>query len=146
LKTSVAYFSACLASLLAALAAAATPALTATDAWIRALPGTDVAAAYLTVHNTGTAPISIVGVRSPVAAMAMIHETRLIGTQSTMRAREELVLAPGETVHFAPGALHVMLHGLVRALKPGEDVPLVLLLKGGDTREVSAHVRALGQE
>lgn len=146
MKTPVAFFVACLASLLAALAAAATPALSAADAWIRATPGTDVAAAYLTVRNRGARPVSIIGARSPAAAMAMIHETKLVGTQSTMRAREELVVAPGEAVHFAPGGLHIMLHGLARALQPGEDVPIVLLLKGGDTLEVTAHVRPLGQE
>jgi copper(I)-binding protein len=128
------------------LAWAATAALTATDAWVRVIPGAEVAAAYLTVHNGGTEPVTIVGVSSPVAALAMIHETRLIGTQSTMRAREELVIAPGQTLRFAPGGLHVMLHALTGTLKPGDQVPLLLLLKGGATLAVTAHVVPLAPE
>jgi periplasmic copper chaperone A len=125
---------------------AAAPALRATQAWIRALPGTDVAAAYLTLTNTGTQPITVVGVRSSVAAQAMIHETKLVGATSSMRPRESLLVAPGATVRFAPDGLHVMLHGLSHALKPGDDVPLVLLLGDGTTLTVTAHVRALDQE
>jgi periplasmic copper chaperone A len=145
LRTAAAFLAAGLATLtLAALAAA--PALSAADAWIRATPGADVAAAYLTLTNSGALPVTVIGVRSSVAGMAMIHETHLVGTQSTMRSREELTVAPKETVRFAPGGLHVMLQTLTHALKPGEDVTLVLLLKGGDTLDVVAHVRPLGQE
>jgi copper(I)-binding protein len=125
---------------------AAAPALSAADAWVRATPGAEVAAAYLTLRNGGAQPITIVGVRSPLAGMAMIHETKLVGTQSTMRAHEQLRLAPGETVRLAPGGLHVMLHMLAHPLKAGDEVPLVLLLEDGGTLEVTARVRPLGQE
>ena len=125
------------------LARAAAPALTASDAWVRVTPGAEVAAAYLTLHNGGSEPVSIVGVRSPLASMAMIHETRLLGTQSSMRPRTELVVAPGETLKLAPGGLHVMLHALSGSLKPGDEVPLTLLLKGGATLAVTARVRPL---
>lgn len=110
---------------------------------MRVIPGAEVAAAYLTLHNGGSAPVSIISVRSPVAGMAMIHETRLVGTQSTMRPREELIVAPGATVSLAPGGLHVMLHELSRQLKVGDEVPLVLVLKGGGTLAVTARVRPL---
>jgi periplasmic copper chaperone A len=144
LRTSVAFLAVGLA-LLASTAAAA-PALVAADAWIRATPGADVAAAYLTLTNTGATPVTVIGVRSSAAGMAMIHETQLIGTQSTMRAREELSVAPKQTVRFAPGGLHVMLHRLVQPLKPGDAVTLVLLLQDGSTLEVVAHVRPLSEE
>jgi hypothetical protein len=130
----------------ATLAWAGTAALTASDAWVRVIPGAEVAAAYLTLHNDGSEPVSIVGVRSPLASMAMIHETRLTGSQSSMRAREELIIAPGETLRLTPGGLHVMLHELSPALKPGDEVPLVLLLKGGATLLVTARVRSLASE
>jgi periplasmic copper chaperone A len=137
---------ACLALAAATLARAAAPALSASDAWVRVTPGAEVAAAYLTLHNSGGAPVSVVGVRCPLASMAMIHETRLNGTQTSMRPREELVVGPGETVRLAPGGLHVMLHEISQALKPGDEVPLVLLLKGGATLAVTAHVRPLSAE
>ena len=76
--------------------------------------------------------------------MAMIHETTVTHGQSTMRAHEPLRIGGGATVRLAPGGLHIMLHGLTRPLTPGDEVPLVLLLGGGGTLEVTARVRPLG--
>jgi periplasmic copper chaperone A len=143
LRSLAALVTACLA-LLAAAAAAQSPLLTAQDAWIRLTPGSDVAAAYLTLHNAGTQPLSISGVRSPRAASAMIHETQISNGQSRMRPHEPLAIAAGATVRLAPGGLHIMLHGLTGPLQPGDQVPLVLQLEGGGSVTVSARVRALG--
>jgi periplasmic copper chaperone A len=118
-------------------------ALSAQDAWIRATPGVDVAAAYLTLHNGSTQPVVVSGVRTAEAAAAMIHETTIVNGQSAMRPHETLRIAPGETVRLAPGGLHIMLHGLKRALSAGDEVPLVLLLQGGGSLTVMARVRAL---
>jgi copper(I)-binding protein len=143
LKSPAARLVACLLILGLTVAGAATPALLASDAWLRATPGTDVAAVYLTLRNSGTEPVTVIGVRSPQAQAAMIHESQLTGTQSAMRPRATLSIAPGETVRFEPGGLHVMLHMLSRPLSAGEELPLVLLLQGGGTLTVTAHVRAL---
>ena len=133
-----------LAALVPAFTSAAPPpALKAQDAWVRAAPGVDVAAAYLTLHNGGRQPVVVSGVSSPAAGAAMIHETTLVNGQATMRAHEPLRIAPGETVRFAPGGLHIMLM-LKRPLAPGDEVPLVLQLEGGASLEVTARVRALG--
>jgi periplasmic copper chaperone A len=146
LRQPAALLAACLAILVGALALAAGPTLAAQDAWIRIIPGSDVAAAYLTLHNTGATPVVVVGVRSTSAAQAMIHETTLSNGQSAMRPHEQLRIEPGATVRLAPGGLHIMLHMLTRPLSPGDAVPLVLLLEGGGTLEVTAHVRPLGSE
>ena len=142
MKSSAPCLVACLL-VLSTVSLGAEPTLLASEAWMRATPGTEVAAAYLTLRNSGTEPVTIVGVRSPVAQDAMIHESQVSGTQSTMRPRAQLTVGPGQTLHFAPGGLHVMLHGLSHALQPGDTVPLVLLLQDGDTLNVSAHVRSL---
>ena len=128
----------------AAPTAAAPSTLTAQDAWVRAAPGVDVAAAYLTLHNAGTQPVVVSGVSSPAAGAVMIHETTFVNGQSTMRAHEPLRIAAGETVRFAPEGLHIMLHMLKRPLAAGDEVPLVLLLEGGGSLTVMARVRALG--
>jgi periplasmic copper chaperone A len=120
--------------------------LSAQDAWIRAVPGSDVAAAYLTLHNNNAQALVISHVRSPVAQQAMIHESRVVDGRSSMRPREPLRVAAGETVHFAPDGLHIMLMGLKGKLTPGEQVPLVLELAGGQSVTVTAQVRALGSD
>jgi periplasmic copper chaperone A len=120
--------------------------LSARDAWIRAVPGSDVAAAYLTVHNNTAQALVITGVRSPVAQQSMIHESRIVSGRSTMRPRERLRIAAGETVRFAPEGLHIMLMGLRSKLTAGEQVPLVLELEGGASVAVTAQVRAPGSD
>lgn len=125
---------------------AAAGALTVADAWVRAVPGAAVAAAYMKLHNGGTRPIRVTGVRSALAASAMIHETQLVGGVSTMRPHEPLTIAPGASVELKPGGLHVMLHDLAHPLAVDEQVPLELLLEGGGRVEVRARVRPLGAE
>src|SRR5277367_2421126 len=83
--------------------------LVVTDAWMRATPGTQVAAIYMTVRNPQPRAVNLIGASSPAAESAMIHESSLTGTQASMRPREQLRLAAGETLHFSPGGLHVML-------------------------------------
>jgi periplasmic copper chaperone A len=117
--------------------------LTVANAWVRAIPGAAVAAAYMTLHNGGTRAVRVIGVRSALAGQAMIHETRLENGISTMRPHEPLVIAPGASVELEPGGLHVMLHDLAHPLAVDEQVPLELLLEGGGRVEVSARVRPL---
>jgi copper(I)-binding protein len=140
-------------ALLASVAAAQTPPvlgakpLVVQDAWVRATPpGADIAAAYMTLRNTGTTPITVTGVESPIAGHAMIHETKVEGGQSKMRPHEQLAIAPGATVKLQPGGLHVMMHDLKQPLTVGEKVPLVIQLSGGGTVEATATVRPLTAE
>jgi copper(I)-binding protein len=134
---------AALATLVTYYVMAQTPALIVQDAWARQVPGSDVAAVYLTLRNPTAKSISIVGVESPVATRAMIHETKTEGGQSRMRPHEQLVVAPGQTVKLEPGGLHVMLHGLTPPVAVGQSVPLVLLLADGSKLQVAAQVRPL---
>ncbi len=66
-------------ALVACSVIAQAPALVVLDAWIRVGPGSDVAAAYLTLKNPTTKPITVIGVLSSFAEMAMIHETKTVG-------------------------------------------------------------------
>jgi copper(I)-binding protein len=120
--------------------------LVAQEAWVRATPGTDVAAAYLTLRNVSASPVTVTGVESPVAGHAMIHETSTEGGQSRMRPYERLVVAPGSAIKFAPGGLHVMLHDLKQPLTVGSSVPLIIKLSGGGTVQVAAAVRPLSAD
>jgi len=60
-----------------------------------------------------------------------------------MRMHEQLVIAPGQTVTFVPGGLHVMLSGFTKDPAVGDKVPLVLLLANGGQIAVTAVVRPL---
>ena len=133
-------------ALVACTVMAQTPALIVLDAWTRAVPGSDVAAAYLTLRNPTTQPVTIVSIESPLAEHAMIHETKTVGGQSQMRPHEQLVIAPGETVKFEPGGLHVMLMGVKQPAAVGKSIPLVLVLADGTRVQAAAVVRPLSAQ
>jgi len=130
-------------ALVACRVMAAASSLIVQDAWVRQVPGSPVAAVYLTLHNPTKQTISIVGVESSLASHAMIHETRTESGQSRMRPHEQLVVPPGQTVKLEPGGLHVMLLGITRPATVGQSVPLLLLLADGTKVEVAAIVRPL---
>ncbi|MBS0581254.1 MAG: copper chaperone PCu(A)C [Proteobacteria bacterium] len=125
------------------LAQGATPALEISNAWVRAVPGSTVAAAYFSVHNPGPRTVAILSVSSPAARGAMIHDSNIVNGRATMRPHGQLSLAPGQTLTLAPGGSHVMLTDLVHPLSAGEHVPLILDLGGGTPLTVTATVRPL---
>jgi len=127
-------------------AASQAVSLIAQDAWIRFTPGTDMAAAYLTLRNVSAAAVVVTGIHTPLAGHAMIHETRVEGGQARMRPHEPLTIEAGKTVRLEPGGLHVMLHDLTGKLVPGQSVPLVIEIEGGGALHVSAPVRPPGAE
>jgi periplasmic copper chaperone A len=135
-----------LATLVACSTMAQEPTLLVQNAWMRQVPGSEVAAVYLTLRNPGPKSISIVGIESPLASHAMIHETRTEGGQSRMRPHEQLAIPPGQTVKLEPDGLHIMLHGLTRTMKIGQSVPLELLLADGGKVHVAALVRPLNAQ
>lgn len=127
-----------------ATALAADSNLVVAGAWLRQPPpGSDAAAVYLSLQNAGTSAVTLTGVECPLAAMAMLHETRQSGGQSRMRALAPLSLAPGAGIVFSPGGRHIMLHGLAHPLQVGERVPIVLLFAGGIRLHVVVLVRPL---
>ena len=128
------------------LALAQVSPLIVQNAWVRKAPGVDAAAVYLVMRNTGVQPVVVVGVRSSVASHVMIHETSTTGGLSRMRAYDRLIIAPGKSVAFEPGGLHVMLSGFKRSVLIGQTVPLVLVLSNGSTVAVAALVRPLDAE
>ena|SRR6516162_5709700 len=133
------------ASALAATSAATAPALLVENAWIREPPpGTDMGVAYLTLRNSGPRPVTVVGFECPLAEAAMLHETRIESGQARMRPRASISIPPAQSVRLAPDGLHVMLHGLKRALRSGERVPLVVVLADGGRVSASALVRPIG--
>ncbi len=133
----------CFGLIVASCVAAQAPALVVQDAWTRQVPGSDVAAVYLTLRNPTPKPITVVGVETPVASHAMIHETRTDSGQSRMRPHEQLVIAAGQSVKLQPGGLHIMLHAMKQPAVVGKTVPLTLLLADGGKVPVAALVRPL---
>jgi copper(I)-binding protein len=122
--------------------ASSTPGMTVEDAWVRAMPPTQKnTAAYFAVKNTGDGELVITGATSDSAQDAQIHHSRQVDGYMRMERLESILLAPGETVEFTPGGIHLMLLGLERMPAVGSAVNLCLLLASGPAVCVDAPVR-----
>ena len=78
-----------------------------------------------------TAPkaLTLVGVSTPAAGIAEVHEMKMDGDVMKMREMPALDLPAGKTVNFKPGGLHVMLMDLKQPFTKGNRVPMTLRFK-----------------
>ncbi|WP_019587091.1 copper chaperone PCu(A)C [Deinococcus apachensis] len=118
-------------------------ALTAQGATVVAVPpGATETSAFLTLRNTGQAPIVLTGVRTPLARHAMLMITRRdLQGLTGMSGVNTLTVAAGSTLRMGPDGDHLMLMDLTRVPKVGEKVPLTLTTRDGRSLTVSAVVR-----
>jgi len=115
-----------LAAALATASPAAGSAVQVQDGWARATAaGAPSGAIYLTLTDTGAAD-QLVGVSTPVAATAEVHETTNDNGVMRMRPVKALALTPGQPVTLKPGGYHIMLMGMKQQLKPGDSFPVTL--------------------
>ena len=113
------------------------------NAWVRStVQGQKGTGAFMNI--TAKDGAKLVGVSSPVAGVAEVHEMKMEGDIMKMRALPVLDLPAGQTVQFKPGSYHLMLMDLKQPLSKGSTVPLTLRLQdaqGIETRlEVSVPV------
>jgi copper(I)-binding protein len=100
----------------------------AQGAWIRpAVPGQQGTGGFMRL--TAREPLQLVGLSSPVAGVAEVHEMKMEGELMKMRPVGVLDLPAGKTVELKPGGYHLMLMDLKQPLPADSTVPLVLLFR-----------------
>jgi len=132
--------------LIAASAQGQDMGIRAEQPWARATaPQQKVGGAYVKL----TSPVDdrLVGVSSPVAGRAEVHEMTMEG--SVMRMREMtggIPLPAGKTVALAPGGYHIMLMDLRKPLIAGQVITLRLRFEHGAPLDLEAPVAAVGAQ
>ena len=81
------------------------------------------------MNITAKAGTRLVGVSSPVAGVAEVHEMKLENDIMKMRAVPALDLPAGQTVSLKPGGYHIMLMDLKAPLAKDSTVPMTLRFK-----------------
>ena len=105
--------------------------------WARAtVQGQMGTGAFMTL--TAKDATRLVGVTSPVAGVAEVHEMKMEGDIMKMRPMPVLDLPAGKKVDLKPGGYHVMLMDLKAPLALGSTVPVTLLFK--DARGVQSRL------
>ena len=113
---------------LAAFAAAQTAAVRVEGAWARAtVQGQKGTGAFMNI--TAKEGTRLVGVSSPVAGVAEVHEMKMENDIMKMRAVQGLDLPAGQTVSLKPGGYHLMLMDLKAPLMKDSTVPVTLRFK-----------------
>ena len=118
------------------------------DPWSRATPkGASVAAGYMKITNTGTAPDRLISGSSDAAPTFEVHEMTMDNGVAKMRpVKGGLEIKPGETVELKPGSFHVMFVGLKKPLSAGDHLKGTLVFEKAGTVSVEYDVRAMGAE
>ncbi len=122
-----------LAGLLLSAGAQATDAehVHASHAWIRVLPGSLPAGAYVTLKNDGNQPVALSAASSPTYASVMLHHSSTKGGMSRMTMVETLAIPAHGTVVLAPAGYHLMLMQAKAPVNPGDAVQVTLKFVDG---------------
>jgi periplasmic copper chaperone A len=97
-------------------------------AWARAtVQGQRGTGAFMSLTAKDTT--RLVGVSTPVAGVAEVHEMKLEGDVMKMRALPSLELPAGKKVELKPGGYHVMLMDLKAPMAKDSTIPMTLLFK-----------------
>ena len=111
------------------------------SAWVRGTVAAQMTSgAFMDITSRNGA--TLVGVLTPVAEDAEVHEMKLEGGVMKMRAAPRLKLPAGKTVSLKPGGYHIMLMGLKQQLKPGAKVPITLKIENAKKKTESVTVNA----
>ena len=121
-------------------------ALDVADLWSRATPkGASVAAGYMKISNSGTAPDRLISGSSDVASKFEVHEMTMENGVAKMRpVNGGLEIKPGQTVEFKPGSFHVMFVGLKKPLANGDHIKATLVFEKAGTLNVEFDVHEMG--
>lgn len=137
--------------LLAALAAllywagtgsSAAPRLRVVGAYVPQPASPDVAAAYFTVVNSGSAPDALTGVTSNVSSDAMLHRS----TAMTMDMVSAAAVPAHGRLTLSPGGYHVMLEHPTRSLVSGDRITLTLHFRIGPAITLQVPVEPIGYQ
>ena len=101
-------------------------------------------AGYMTLANEGAGPVALIGARSEASARTELHDT-MVDAAGVARMVEQarIEIAPGQTVRFEPGGLHVMFMGLEDPLEAGATTEVELIFEDG-VAPVTLEIRERG--
>lgn len=115
-----------------------------TDVTVREmLPGRSMTAGYFSINNQNKVAAELIGASSPQFGSIELHQHSHKDGMMKMEQVQSVVVAAGEQVHFQPGGLHLMLFDAKTSITKGQQIPLRLTFKDGQSIEVQAMVSAI---
>lgn len=120
--------------------------LTIHHPWSRATPGgAKVGVGYMVIDNAGKEADRLIGIESPIADKAEVHEMTMEGDVMKMRQVEGgLEIPAGGSAILKPAGYHVMFVGLKQPIVEGKPFEATLTFEKAGTVTVSFKVEAIG--
>lgn len=115
--------------------------LEANNYWARAAMKDGNSAAYMMLSNGLAQDVEIVGASSDVANAVEVHLSTMENGVMKMQKQESVLLPAGQMLELKPGSYHVMLIGLKRELKVGEEITVTLHFKNHDDITLTVPVK-----
>lgn len=113
--------------------------ITASDAWVKALPD-GTATAFAVVDNPTMYDVYLVSASADIADEVRFREPEATGSTNTKEVKEITAPAYSKAI-LTPGGTHLTLDKLKRQLKVGETIVLTLTTDGGLVLQVPAVVK-----
>lgn len=112
------------------------------NAWVRPAAKGANSALYFVLQNNGSKPDTLIGAESKLADIVEVHESfKRDNDRMGMRPAGKLAINPKSEFEFKPGGFHIMLLGVLKDLKIGDQIEVVLLLKYVGKIKIKAEVR-----
>ena len=112
------------------------------QAWSLALPPVSKnGAAYLDIVNHGEKD-RLLGASAEIADEVQIHIIETIDGQMKMQHLHSVEISKHGSLHFQPGAMHLMLLGLKQPLEAGKEYPLILEFEEAGLVEVNVTIQS----
>lgn len=115
-----------------------------TDATVREmLPGRSMTAGYFSISNSSTTDAELISASSPQFGSIELHQHSHKDGMMKMEQVQSVKIAAGKQLHFQPGGLHLMMFDAKTSITIGQQIPLRLTFKDGQSIEVQASVSAI---
>ncbi|THD62768.1 copper chaperone PCu(A)C [Phenylobacterium sp.] len=120
-----------LAGLAAPLSALGAGKVEVLQPWSRPAVAGTTGIGYMVLANHSASTDALEKVESPLASRVEMHASAMSGGIMTMQREDRVTVPAGGRTVFGPGAYHLMLIGLTRTLKTGDQAPATLSFASG---------------
>jgi len=120
--------------------------ITINNSYVREVPpGVPSSASFLTLTNSGDTDIALTKVTGDIAKNIELHEHVHKDGMMEMRQVAKISIKAKGTTELKPGGFHIMLIGLNRSLKSGDEVVLTLEFDDGTQQTIKPTVKKVMQ-
>jgi copper(I)-binding protein len=112
------------------------------DAWIQeGPPSQKITAGFMVIENHNSADITLLSASADVAEVVELHRMEIEDRMMKMRKVDSINIPAGGYIELKPGGYHLMVIGLNKELKEGENVEVTLRFSGAIQKTLTVPIK-----